>query len=225
MKTILFLSLFFSNPSLASNWEAKGSGQLVELYTSEGCSSCPPADQWLSGLKNHPDLWKKVVPLSFHVDYWDGLGWPDKFARADSTARQRNYASAWNSSRVYTPGIVIQGKESAKTMSFENAAFHLEARWDGKLLTLSGDKIPEGATINFAWLGLDIKSVIKRGENAGKTLEHNFVVLNFGNLGLYKKNISFNLNMPAKTSETPKALAIWVEKDGIPVAATGGPLL
>ncbi len=53
---------------------------LLELYTSEGCSSCPPADRWLSGLRQDPRLWRQLVPVAFHVDYWDGIGWPDRFA-------------------------------------------------------------------------------------------------------------------------------------------------
>jgi len=55
---------------------------LLELYTSEGCSSCPPADQWLSTLKNNPRLWKEIIPVAFHVDYWNDLGWKDEFSRA-----------------------------------------------------------------------------------------------------------------------------------------------
>ncbi len=65
---------------------------LLELYTSEGCSSCPPADRWLSGLRDDPRLWREVVPVAFHVDYWDAIGWPDRFASAAHSERQRTYA-------------------------------------------------------------------------------------------------------------------------------------
>ncbi len=64
---------------------------LIELYTSEGCSSCPPADRWLSTLKDHPALWQQLVPIAFHVDYWDYIGWKDRFARAEFTDRQRRF--------------------------------------------------------------------------------------------------------------------------------------
>ncbi|TGL59771.1 DUF1223 domain-containing protein [Leptospira ognonensis] len=84
----------------------KGSCQLLEIYTSEGCSPCPPADAWISSLKNSEDLWKKVALLSFHVDYWDFTRWKDKFAHKTHGARQRYYANLWHSSTVYTPGIV-----------------------------------------------------------------------------------------------------------------------
>src|SRR5712692_2905929 len=66
---------------------------LLELFTSEGCSSCPAAEKWLSQFKTNSDLWKRIVPVAFHVDYWDNLGWPDRFAKAEFTDRQRRYAA------------------------------------------------------------------------------------------------------------------------------------
>src|SRR5215510_6018940 len=85
---------------------------LIELFTSQGCSSCPPAEAWLSKLKSEPRLWKDFVPLAFHVDYWDRLGWRDPFAMKEWTARQYQYSSAWKSEGVYTPGFVLDGRES-----------------------------------------------------------------------------------------------------------------
>src|SRR5947208_1799033 len=85
---------------------------LLELFTSEGCSSCPPAEAWLSKLKSEPRLWKDFVPLAFHVDYWDHLGWRDPFAAKEWTARQYQYSANWKSERVYTPGFVVDGRES-----------------------------------------------------------------------------------------------------------------
>jgi hypothetical protein len=84
---------------------------LLELYTSEGCSSCPPAEQWFSTLKQNPRLWKGIVPVAFHVDYWDRLGWKDRLASPANTARQRNYAAAWGTDTVYTPAFVLDGRE------------------------------------------------------------------------------------------------------------------
>src|SRR5438552_12328276 len=84
---------------------------LIELFTSEGCSSCPPADAWISQLKESPDLWKKIVPIAFHVDYWNNLGWRDRFAKPEFTARQRWYVAAWRGDSVYTPGFVVNGRE------------------------------------------------------------------------------------------------------------------
>jgi hypothetical protein len=84
---------------------------LLELYTSEGCSSCPPAESWLSRLKESPGLWKEFVPVAFHVDYWDYLGWRDPWSSKTFTDRQHAYAHAWRSDSVYTPGFVLNGKE------------------------------------------------------------------------------------------------------------------
>src|SRR6059036_4275966 len=79
---------------------------LIELYTSEGCSSCPPAETWLSRLKESPGLWRDFVPMAFHVDYWDYLGWRDPWAAQEFSDRQRAYAQSWRSRRIYTPGFV-----------------------------------------------------------------------------------------------------------------------
>ena len=84
---------------------------LIELFTSQGCSSCPPAEAWLSKLKSEPRLWKDFVPIAFHVDYWDRLGWRDPFAAKEWTARQYLYSANWRSESVYTPGFVLDGRE------------------------------------------------------------------------------------------------------------------
>ena len=89
---ILLSSLFFSSYAVAAGTlSAKSPAEqvgLLELYTSEGCSSCPPADRWLSKLKGEPKLWRNIIPLAFHVDYWDYIGWEDRFASPAYTARQ-----------------------------------------------------------------------------------------------------------------------------------------
>jgi hypothetical protein len=80
--------------------------RLVELYTSEGCSSCPPADRWLSGLKRQPG----VIAVAFHVDYWNGLGWPDRFSSPAFTERQKQGVGSNGSRYAYTPQIVVNGR-------------------------------------------------------------------------------------------------------------------
>ena len=87
--------------------QAGAATTVVELYTSEGCSSCPPADRWLSTLKNRPD----VVALAFHVNYWDQLGWPDRFASAAFTERQRQLMAPSGSRYVYTPQVIANGQD------------------------------------------------------------------------------------------------------------------
>ena len=84
---------------------------LVELYTPEGCSSCPPSDRWIALFKDSPLLWSSVVPLSFHVDYWDYQGWKDEFSSAVYSSRQRKHQRIGNLSAVYTPGVLVDGSE------------------------------------------------------------------------------------------------------------------
>ena len=116
LKTLLLcLAMQLTAASLfAQDIVLKSSGarsSLVELYSSEGCSSCPPAEEWTNQLKAVPGLWKDTFPVVFHVDYWDGLGWPDRFARAEFTQRQRDYAARLNQDSVYTPEFVVNGLE------------------------------------------------------------------------------------------------------------------
>ena len=101
--------IFASDPKTFESGDTQSS--LIELFTSEGCSSCPSAEKWLSALKSSSDLWKKAVPVAFHVDYWDHLGWRDRFAKPEFTSRQHRYAAAWGGDSVYTPSFVVNGKE------------------------------------------------------------------------------------------------------------------
>jgi hypothetical protein len=87
--------------------------QLIELYTSEGCSSCPPADIFLTKFLDDPTLWKSRIPIAIHVDYWDYIGWKDRFASKENSARQRLHAKQGNVSQVYTPGFIVLEKSGA----------------------------------------------------------------------------------------------------------------
>ena len=210
---------------------------LIELYSSEGCSSCPPADRWVASLKNNKQLWKEFVPLNFHVDYWNRLGWVDRFSHDQFTRRQRNYASEWGSGRVYTPGFVKNGEEWRK----RNLS-SLKGSGVGTLRVMKGDKgkvkieyAPEKKDhskyqVHLALLGNGLKTEVKHGENAGETLHHEFVVLKqidqvlmaHGNLRTAEIKIPENKKAGAKSF----SLAVWVSRPGSqkPVQATGGPL-
>ena len=111
---LFLLGLFAAVAAHAAPLEFQSREQqtsLLELYTSEGCSSCPPAESWLSQLKAKTGLWSDFVPVAFHVDYWDSLGWRDKWASPQFTERQRAYAAASASANVYTPEFVLNGAE------------------------------------------------------------------------------------------------------------------
>ena len=116
LRRLAVLSLALAAPVLASAQSADIRGPtsrvtLIELFTSEGCSSCPPAEKWVNGLEDHSDLWSRVVPVAFHVDYWDYIGWPDRFATRDHSLRQRAYREVGHTRGIYTPGFVVGGRE------------------------------------------------------------------------------------------------------------------
>jgi hypothetical protein len=151
--------------------------QVVELYTSEGCSSCPPADRWLSTLKGQPG----VLALAFHVNYWDRLGWPDRFASPEATARQYQLAQAAGSRNVYTPQVIVNGRDWRDWPRLPAAVTGVAPR-----LTLSRDgnqvvaQVEGGGSGQWAgyWAVLEDQHVsqVRAGENAGETLRHDHVV-------------------------------------------------
>src|SRR5262245_36872571 len=116
MRTVLLACLlaFIPLSAPAQQCAAKSPAHttaLVELYTSEGCDSCPPADRWLSSLGGKGYTADRVVPIALHVDYWDYIGWKDPYARAAHSARQRKMASLARAAAIYTPQVLVQGKD------------------------------------------------------------------------------------------------------------------
>lgn len=206
--------------------------RLLELYTSEGCSSCPPADAWFSSLRGAEGLWTEFVPIVLHVDYWDGLGWPDAFADKSYTARQRAYAAAWGTGTVYTPGVVLDGAEwrgwgSAAPGAKEEAGV-LDARAGkaGVRATFFPAKDDGPYELYAARLGFGIESKVAAGENAGRTLSHNFVVLSLAHSPLKRGPDGWvgAASLPAARESAPReGLAVWVaDRRGRPVQAAGG---
>jgi hypothetical protein len=208
---------------------------LIELFTSEGCSSCPPAEKWMSGLKSNPDLWKKIVPVAFHVDYWDHLGWRDRFAKPEFTSRQQHYAAAWGGDSVYTPGFVINGREwrgwfggnPISATSTKVGVLHVSLGADGKLSAsfVSEATQPRALALNVALLANDLESDVKRGENSGRKLHHDFVVLNLIKIDMTKEPDRWMGSADLSKlsgADRPGALAAWITENGTPIQATGG---
>lgn len=203
----------------------------IELYTSEGCSSCPPAERWLSRYTQHSELWKNIIPMAFHVDYWNYLGWRDPYASRANSRRQRQYNQDGNLARVYTPGIVVTGEEyrgffqastrNAPVPAAEGTPGVLALHWDGYTATVSFEQ-DQPLIAHLAWLGMDIEQQIRRGENAGKTLTHHFVVLEHVSDQGNSVWTFDNLDRP----EGADALVAWVSTahDQTPLQAAGGPL-
>ena len=208
---------------------------LIELFTSEGCSSCPPAEKWLSALKSNQDLWKKIVPVAFHVDYWDRLGWRDRFAKPEFTSRQQRYAAAWGGDSVYTPGFVVNGKEwrswfvgdMTPASSTKVGVLRLSLGGDGKLNAryVPEAKQPRGPALNVALLGNNLDSDVKRGENSGRKLRHDFVVLDLIKIEMANESNAWtgSIVLPMRGGDDkPSALAAWITENENPIQATGG---
>jgi hypothetical protein len=217
-----------------------GRVNLVELFSSEGCSSCPPADTWLAGLRGHPQLWKTFVPIEFHVDYWNRLGWVDKFSKDAFTARQRQYAAEWGNWNVYTPGLVLNGKEWRPGPMATEYAVSDGTRVGTLTVSRTGPgkfyvAFKPGARGEFvaygALLGNGLRSKVTSGENAGRLLYHEFVVL-----GLARRNLEragethsavLELAAPRSAAEPGSySMAFWVTRNGEqrPLQAVGGDL-
>jgi len=199
---------------------------LIELFTSEGCSSCPPAEAWLSKLKAEPRLWKDFVPLAFHVDYWDRLGWRDPFAAKEWTARQYQYSANWKSESVYTPGFVLDGRESL------NRAVPVPSNEKPGALKLAlvnqkiaAQFVPVGGGIkdvdlHVAMLGFDLNTKVTAGENNGRNLHQDFVVLSLMSENMSDGKAEVSLNPDARAG----AIAAWITAPNQiePIQAVGG---
>jgi hypothetical protein len=208
---------------------------LIELFTSEGCSSCPPAEAWVGSLKDNPGLWKHFVPVTFHVDYWNYLGWTDRFALPEFTRRQREYARSWKASAVYTPGFVLDGEEwrprgSVPPLSTQAPGKLRVSGEDGGRLDVSF--VPprdwqESMIVEIAPLAHGVRTSVRRGENAGRELQHEFVALGLvsGDLRLTTGGVySAQLALPASTAAPVAAIAAWVRSANnlTPIQAVGG---
>jgi hypothetical protein len=208
---------------------------LLELYTSEGCSSCPPAESWFSSLKDNSSLWEKFVPVAFHVDYWNDLGWIDPYSKADYSDRQRAYATAWHSESIYTPEFILNGREwkldSLEIPQSRKSAGSLKATVtdDGNVEILFKPLTQSSSSyeVEVALLDCGISNAVARGENAGRTLHHDFVArvllnseLTPSKAGIFKAWVTLHSHIASPAS----AIAIWVRlKQSLePIQAVGG---
>ncbi|PYL01508.1 MAG: DUF1223 domain-containing protein [Verrucomicrobia bacterium] len=206
--------------------------QLLELYTSEGCSSCPPAEASLSRLLNDSRLWRDFVPVAFHVDYWDRLGWKDPFASVEWTKRQQTYAENWKAETVYTPAFVLNGREwrNANVPPATEAPGVLKIGIRGEGTVAVNFEPANGSSGEFevylARLGFGINVNVRAGENNGRSLRHDFVVLSLVHEKLGSGTQELRLARAPESVSRPErsALAAWITKaaDIKAVQATGG---
>lgn len=183
---------------------------VVELFTSQGCYSCPPADKYLGALAKRPG----VLALSFHVDYWNYLGWRDPYSSHEATRRQRVYAWAMRRRGVYTPQMVVDGKLQGigsyrgtiagliqiRQKAKDHGVEVILARADAKTLTLTvkGDQGRTGkCTVWLIYFDRQHTTKIPRGENAGKTLTYYNVVREFRKIAVFKGQ-DMTVTLPAR---------------------------
>ena len=176
---------------------------VVELFTSEGCSSCPPADLLLARLESmQPVPGARIIVLSEHVDYWDRLGWRDPFSSARFTARQQDYARTLRDSGPYTPQMVVDGaagfvgSESAQALKTISQAARaaktpVRIRTEAGLVSIQADAAPRNADVILAVTERNLFSQVLKGENAGRRLPHTAVVRQLLVVGRAKRGEPF----------------------------------
>lgn len=204
---------------------------VLELFTSQGCSSCPEADALLTELSARPD----IIPLAYHVDYWDYTGWSDTFGAAANTERQEAYAAAWSSNRIYTPQLVVNGSmdvvgsrrdEIEGAIASAQLSLPVMLGWEDGMLTVD---IAGRAGLDTAmvWLVtyLDAAQVmVERGENQGQTLTYTHIVTGRQLLGVWEPGAGAQLRLPMDqvlNGESNGAVVlVQAEHNGLP-----GPIL
>ena len=228
MRTLLLvLALALAMPAQATPCRAQSAGTttaLVELYTSEGCDSCPPADRWLSSLGARGYAPDRVVPIALHVDYWDYIGWKDPYAKQAFSARQRKMASLARVAMVYTPQVLLQGRDfrqwGAGAFGQEVAKINAQPA-KARISLLLDQRRPGAFEVEAAAELLDSRqqadaalylgayenklvSEVKAGENRGKSLAHDYVVLQWaGPFELQGQKLAARATLPL----LPKAVA------------------
>ena len=216
----------FSPPAAAQR-----PGTVVELFTSQGCSSCPPADAFIGELAKRKD----VIALSFHVDYWNYLGWKDRFATPETTARQRAYGRALGMRYVYTPQIVIGGVTQAVGSGFRRVLALIEqarrrpaldiriTHPDAHTATLNigaGPKQQRPATVWIMFYDNEHVTRIARGENRGRRLVNTNVVRSLKRVGTWRGDrMELTLSLDALGAKGRDGCVVVVQE------ADSGPIL
>ncbi|HZY69131.1 MAG TPA: DUF1223 domain-containing protein [Devosia sp.] len=205
---------------------------VVELFTSQGCSSCPEADAKFAELDARPDL----IALAWHVDYWDYIGWSDTFGTEANSDRQRAYAESWGSSRIYTPQLIVNGlkgvvgsrdSEVEGALAEAKLALPIGVEIKGDMLKVSVSAQP-GTGPAMVWLVTyrDRASVtIERGENAGQTIEYRQIVTGKQMLGAWEGSERTVLKLPlselSANGSNGAVILVQTDKDGLPGSILG----
>ena len=234
MKAFLFLALPFAIPAAAGVPECRVASDarrapLVELYTSEGCDSCPPADRWFARLPVGPGA---AIPLSFHVDYWDSLGWKDRFASPEWSERQRARVRAGGGRIVYTPQVLFDGRDLKwhSGTAFAESLGRARSKPPGATLRLRmarrGDAlevevesalapgVTAPADLHVAITQGALATEVRAGENKGERLAHEHVVRTvekMGAVGVTARTLSYGRPFAPGWRAEDLAVVAWVQ--------------
>ncbi|MEQ1769916.1 MAG: DUF1223 domain-containing protein [Devosia sp.] len=205
---------------------------VLELFTSQGCNSCPDADALLTQLSHRKDL----ITLAYHVDYWDYVGWADTFGSPDNSARQRDYAKAWGTTRIFTPQLVVNGRSGVvgsrqKDVNGAIGAAKLEVpvalELGGDMLEVSVGGKPGGheAMIWVVTYTDQADVDIDRGENAGKQITYTTIVTGKQVLGMWEPENGSHFRLPLgqllEKGSNGAVILVQEEVNGLPGAIIG----
>ncbi len=199
---ILFCSVLLLSPDLLFAQALSQPFAVVELFTSEGCNSCPVAEKLLSKISHDAEVnHQNIFCLEYHVDYWDRLGWKDPFSKNQFTRRQNTYSGVLKQRELYTPQMIVNGKteftgsDAAKANATIDKALKISSylrltvkvdsiRNDSIYLDYSSSHMDKNISLHFAFVERNVASRITKGENAGKTLTHDNLVRIFYSIPL-----------------------------------------
>jgi len=218
--TVCLLGILFLGPQSALAQAANGT--VVELYTSQGCSSCPPADAFLRDLAKEPG----VIALALHVDYWDYLGWKDDFGHSRFSDRQRAYAVAMGSNMVYTPQMIVGGVDQAAgsdpqriigmirrhQLGSAGPEISLSRQGGSVLIRVRAEDGMEGpVTVQLVRYRAHERVAIQHGENAGRTIDYANIVTSWRKVGNWdgKRDLTMSVDAPGED-----AIVVILQEDG-----------
>lgn len=227
---IAFAGLAFGLPAQVAMAQDASSTHpvVVELFTSQGCSSCPPADALLAEIANRDD----ILALALHVDYWDYIGWKDDFADPKFTLRQRAYAHAAGHRTVYTPHMVVNGSDHLggfepmkladliieRKRKLQHSNISLSARRSGDTLAISmasKQRSPSDLRVQVVHFHPLERVAIRFGENRGKTIDYANIVTSWTRVGDWNGRADAKLNVPLASSD-PVSVVIQENINGLP---------
>lgn len=234
----VLLTVMPNLPAAAAECTAASGAQriaVLELYTSEGCDSCPSADKWVNELPSKKLTAERVIPLAFHVDYWNQLGWTDPFSQGIFSERQRQHSKRRGASFVFTPQLLLNGQDYRRALLFDDIETRIKtinqtkpqadirlklnnngALLDGKVeVSVGGGADQRRAQVFLALYENNLVTAVKAGENKGRTLQHDFVVRELvGPLALDDRgnlNQTLSLQLDPRWKQQNTYLAVFVQ--------------